>query len=286
MDIAEYKKLMTDMFVGNETVREKYGLTAGQLFDDVFSAVSIENILFANMATAMYTMQELFEQFKRDVAVEVDNLMPGTANWYTYMAKRFQYGMSPVPETDYYDNTGKTDDEIEAMRVVKYAAAVESKYENILYIKVCTGESGSRHPLSADQLTAFKNYMDLISFAGVYIVIINDEPDEMRLVIDVYYDQMVLDSAGRRLDGTGESVVQDAVRNYLNNLPFNGTYTNQGLVDQLQKIDGVEIAELKEASSRYGDYVNFTYIDAFEVSNAGYYSISDALLIIKFIPNE
>jgi hypothetical protein len=72
----------------------------------------------------------------------------------------------------------------------------------------------------------------------------------------------------------------------LNDLPFNGTYTNQGLIDTLQLVPGVDIAELKSASSRQGYYTNFTAINAREIAHAGYYAVSDANLTLNFIPNE
>ena len=85
---------------------------------------------------------------------------------------------------------------------------------------------------------------------------------------------------------SAETPVQDAIRNYLANLSFNGTYTNQGLVDTLQVIDGVRIAEIKSAASRYGAYTEFTEINAREIAHAGYYEISDVNLILKFIADE
>jgi hypothetical protein len=287
MDIAEYKKLMTDLFAGNETVRELYGLQPGQTFEDAFSSVSIESIIFSNVATGMYVMQELFDRFKIDVSAILSAQLSGTVNWYAYRAMLFQYGMALVSETDCYDNTGLTGEQITAMRVVKYAAAVESKDKSILYVKVATDDgSGARQPLSSAQLTAFKQYLNDIRYAGVRIVVINDPADEMKLQIDIYYDPLVLDETGSRLDGTSGTPVRDAVGNYLANLPFNGTYTNQGLTDALQAIDGVRIAEIKSAASRYGAYTEFTEINAREIAHAGYYSATGSNLVLNFIADE
>jgi len=232
-------------------------------------------------------MQGFFEQFKIDVSEILNAQLSGTANWYAYKAMLFQFGMDLVPETDYYDNTGLTVAQITAMRVVHYAAAVEARDKSILYVKIATDDAGGiRQPLSSDQLIAFKQYLNNIQYAGVRISVINDPADEMRLEIDIYYDPMVLDENGNRLDGTVNTPVHDAIRNFLKNLPFNGTYTNQGLVDTLQVINGVVIAEIKSASSRFGAYTEFTEINAREIAHAGYYKISDENLILNFIPNE
>jgi hypothetical protein len=286
MTIAEFKNLMTDLYISNDSIIDAYGLSAGLTFEDQFSAVSLENIIFSDVATAMFVMQELFERFKIDVSETLNAQLSGTANWYAYKALLFQYGMKLVQETDSYDNTGLTSGEIAAVRVVKYAAAVESRDKSILYVKIATDNNGVRQPLTSDQLKAFKQYLDAVQYAGVRISVINDPPDDMRLMIDIYYDPLVLDENGKRLDGTDSKPVQNAIRNYLKNLPFNGTYTNQGMVDTLQVIDGVHIAEIKSAASRFGAYTQFTEINAREIAHAGYYQISDSNLILNFIPNE
>ena len=284
MTIKEIKKIMTDAFVSNPDVVAKYVLEDGKTFDEQFSAASIESILFSNAATAMWLTQEQFEQHKREVEQILKGQTSGTAAWYAHKARQFQFGMALVPETDYYDNTGLTDEQIEAMRVVKYAAAVEARDKSVLYIKVATGAEDDRHPLSGVELTAFKSYINDVQYAGVVISIINDPPDEMNLVIDVYYDATLLDGDGKRLDGTGDTSVQDAIRNYLNNLPFNGMYTNQGLTDVLQAVAGVDIAEIKTAASRYGSMEVFAEINAHETAHAGYYTISE--LTLNFIAGE
>ncbi|MFV0397932.1 MAG: hypothetical protein ACK5JU_07940 [Bacteroidales bacterium] len=287
MTISELKKLMTDYYISSDTVKASYGLAPDKTFDEQFSAVSLENIIFSDVATAMYVMAELFDQFKIDISEILSSQLSGTVNWYAFKALLFQYGMELVPDTDYYDNTGLTADQINAMRIVKYAAAVESRDKSILYVKVATDDgSGIRQPLTSPQLTAFKQYLSEVQYAGVRIVVINDPADEMRLQIDIYYDSLVLDENGSRLDGTNDTPVQSAIRQYLENLPFNGTYTNQGLVDTLQLINGVRVAEIKSAASRYGAYETFTEINAREVAHAGYYSITEGNLIINLIADE
>jgi hypothetical protein len=287
MTIPEFKRLMTDSYISNDTVKKTYDLTDNKIFEDQFSAVSLENIIFANIATSMYVMQELFERFKIDVSAILNTQLSGTVNWYAYKARLFQFGMDLVPETDYYDNSGLTAEQIAARRVVRYAAAVEARDKSVLYLKVATdGASGEREPLSSKQLDAFRRYIDQVQYAGVRILIVNDPPDEMRLKIDIYYDPLVLDGTGRRLDGTNNTPVQNVIRNFLKNLPFNGTYTTQGLVDTLQVIHGVRIAEILFDKSKYGLLAEFTDINAREIPRSGYYKVSDENLILNFIADE
>jgi hypothetical protein len=286
MTVKEIKKTMTDTFISSPDVIEKYGLQAGKTFEEQFSAVSIESILFYAFAFAGRLLSQMFERHKLEVEQILRGQTSGTAAWYAYKARQFRFGMSLAPETDYYDSTGLTDEQIEAARVVKYAAAIEARDRSVLYLKVAGGTEDNRHPLSDSELAGFKDYLGRVQYAGVAISLINDPPDEMRLSIDIYYSPMLLDETGKRLDGTGNTPVQDAVRNYLNNLPFNGIYTNQGLVDVLQAVPGVDIAEIKSAASRYGFAQDFTAINAREIAHAGYYAVPDANLALNFIANE
>ena len=286
MTISEIKKIMTDQFIADENVINKYGLKIGLAFEDQFSTVSLENILFYIVASCMWINQELFGQHKKDIQKMLDEQKAHTNKWYAHRAKQFQFGQDLVHETDVYDNSELTNDEITKRQVVKYSAAVESQDKSVLYLKIATNTDGERQPLPPEQLIPFKAYLNAIQDAGVRVQVINDPADDMRLKIDIYYNSLILDQDGKRLDGEDNSPVQTAIRHYLDNLPFNGIYTNQSLVDVLQKIAGVEVAELKQASARYGHYTDYTEIDARGIPHAGYYRVSDENLVLNFIPNE
>jgi hypothetical protein len=286
LTMTEFKKLMTDAFIASPHIREAYSLTDGLTFEQQFSPVSIESILFGNVATAMDVLQDMFDRFRSEITAEIDDLMPGTAKWYAHMAKRFQFGRDLVPDTDYYDNTGLTDEQIEAERIVGYAAAIESKASSILYLKVAAGNDAGRRPLSTAELAAFKAYINAVGFAGVYVSTVNAPADDIRLTIDVWYDPLVLDGAGKRLDGKGDTPVQDAIRRFLANLPFNGVYTNQSLTDAMQQTQGVIVAEIRAAWSRTGNYINYTPIDAMVTAYSGYFVLQDSNLTLNFKTNE
>lgn len=250
------------------------------------SVVAIWRLIMYIITDALYNHELIFDEHKNEVNTIVTNKTPHRPSWYADRTLLFQFGHSLVSGTDYYDNSAFTEEQIEASRVVKYAAAVQSRDKSILFLKVATNSGGSRVPLPSNQLEALKAYFEEISDAGVYIEFINDPADDMKLSLDIYYDALMLDNTGSRLDGSAVTPVQDAIRTYLANLPFNGSYTNQGLIDVLQKVVGVEIAELKYAASRYGAYTEFTEINAREIAHAGYYKVTDTNLTLNFIANE
>ena len=276
---------MTDAFISDPDIIEKYELENGKSFEDQFSVVSIESILFFIVSTAVWLSFQMFGQHKNDISALLAENKAHRPQWYAMMARLFQLGQSLLPDSDTYDNTGLTASQIEASKIVKFAAAVQTRDKSILFIKIAREVGGVKQPLSGSQLTAFEAYMNEISDAGVRMEIRNSPPDEMRMSIDVYFDPLVLDNTGRRLDGSGETMIQDAIRGYLTSLPFNGMYTNQALIDTLQAIAGVIQAELKAVSSRHGNYSQFLEINARAIPYSGYYTLSDSNLSINFIPN-
>jgi hypothetical protein len=287
MTIAEVKKTMTDAFMADPVIIEKYEIKDGHTFDERFPAVTIESIWFFIVATAVWLSFQLFDQHKKDISETLYNNKAHKNQWYAMMAKRFQFGRTLVTDSDYYDNTGLAEAQIEASRIVKFAAAMQPKDKSILYVKIATEQNGVKQPLNNNQLIAFKSYLnEEVADAGVRIEIINAPADQMRLEIDIYYDALVLDSEGQRLDGMNTQPAQEAIRNYLSNLSFNGLYTNQSLIDVLQNVSGVEQAELISAASKYGTYTEFRPINARSVPHAGYYAITDENLILNFIAHE
>lgn len=286
MKVNEIYNSMTKAFVSDPEVIARYGLIEGKTFDEQFSVTSIERILFYDAAVTMFMNYQAFDQHVIDIDTKLKEEKAHSPNWYAMMALLFQYGYNLTGDTDMYDNSGLTDEQITASRLVKFCAAVNSESKSILYIKVATEVNGVKQPLSNAVFTAFRAYIAQIQDAGVHIDFINDSADQIRIEMDIYYNPLVLDREGKRLDGTNDTPVQAAIQNYVHNLLFNGLYANVKLVDAVQVVDGVELPELKKASSRYGVYTEFREIDAKEVAHAGYYTISSNNLILKFIPYE
>ena len=51
--VKQIKKSMTDEFMASKIIRDKYGLTEKDTFDNAFSEVSFESILFGIIASAI-----------------------------------------------------------------------------------------------------------------------------------------------------------------------------------------------------------------------------------------
>lgn len=265
---AEIKKSITDVLIANPDIINAYQLTAGRTFDEEFSAASVESILLFAVAYGIHIHEVLFDEHKAEVLNHIANMKPHSLQWYANKARAYQHGHALIPETDKYDNTGLTDETIENSRIVKYAAVTEQ--ERGLRIKVATSDGNDLDALDDAQLPAFTAYMQEIKDAGVKLLITSGVADALKLDLFIKYDSLVLDVQGKRLDGTNPRPVQEAIKNYLKNLPFNGRLELSALVDEIQKVDGVRAPYVTAASAKYGALPFTSFAGQSYLPDAGY----------------
>jgi len=221
------------------------------------SAVAVWNLILYIVAASIWALETLQDIFTQQINDTIATLKPHSNRWYANIALQFMYGLNLVAESDYYDTTGMTDAQIAAAKIVAYAAVVEQ--ERGIRIKVAKLAGSDLTFLSDAELLAFTEYMSRVKDAGVKLLITSGVADSLQLTLQVFYNPLVLDYTGARLDGTDATPVQSAVDAYLKNLPFNGVFVTEYLIDALQKVDGVVIPHLFLASARYGAllYTNF-----------------------------
>ena len=241
--INEIKKTMTDAFMADADIREKYGLPADATFDESFSSVSLENILFYIVAACCHVLEVFFDTHKSEVDAKISRAVVASVPWYHKLALQFQYGDSLV-----FDDT--TQQFVYAAQdtkkqVVKYVA-VRDRGTSIQML--VAGEKDSRpEPLSDDVLTAFKNYMNRVKIAGVVLAIRSLPSDTVSISATIYVDPLSIDRNGTRISD-GSKPVETAIENYLKGILYGGTFNKTRLVDAIQSVEGVTDVELFSCS--------------------------------------
>jgi hypothetical protein len=284
--VNDIKKQMTDAFIANSTIRDAYSITdVNATFDNTFSKVSLESILFYVVAFSIYTLEYLFDVHVNQVNTIISVQKTPTLRWFVNKVKAFRFGIELVPDTDVYpatkaDGTTYTDEEITALQVVKYAAGSEDG-TGVVYIKVA-GAGPAK--LTDEQEQALVAYLKEIKPAGVPVVVRNATADVLRLNLTVYYNPMLLSSTGASLSAGGSPVVE-SIKSYISNLPFNGEYRNAALIDTLQQVPGVVIPELQSAQGSF-DNETFTQISAKAIPYSGYYNFDESNSQITYIAYE
>jgi len=214
-------------------------------------------------------LEQLFDAHKSEVAGIIAAGKPHTLQWYVTKAKDFQFGVALPPDSDVYALVPPA---TPSVLVVQFAAAVE--LTNLVRIKVAKLTAGVLGPLSTLELTAFTTYMGRIKDAGVRLQCTSDVPDTFQPAMIVYYDPLVLDATGARLDGTAASPVKDAVNAFLDSLPFNGVFVLNNFIAAMQAVPGIIIADEVSVQAFYG-IVPPVVIAAKYVPDAGYMALDN-----------
>ena len=242
------------------------------------SKVAIWRLWVYIIAVAIWSLEKLFDQHRADIDKRLAELKPHTARWYRSKALAFQYGFDLLPDSDKFNNQGHTEEAIEASKIVKYSAVIESKNEGRLIVKIAGEQGDTLQPITDAQKQSFEAYLQEIKDAGVRLSVVNYQPDILHLQMKIVYDPLVLDSNGQSIIHATHPV-ETAIKSYLKRLPFNGELVLAHLIDALQQAEGVKIPHLVLAQSKNitsgGDYGAFETIEISKIPTAGYFSIDN-----------
>ena len=277
--ITEIKLQITNEFIGNATIISKYGLTIGQTFEQQFSFVSLENIIFSIFAFCLWFHERIVER-------NAQNSRPHTIRWYREEFLNFLDGLPLVWKDGQfkYDLTNVTDADVR--KIIDRVAVLESN-NGELVVKIATDNNGVIEPVTPAQFDRFKAYCQQIKDAGNRLRYINDSGDLLKMELTVEVDPLIIDlQTGQLLaplSGSGGLFpVKEAIQNYLQNLEFNGALVREFLRDAIQKANGVKLPIINVLESQYGGFA-FEPIDQKKVPEAGYFILNDANLTINYI---
>ncbi len=258
-------------FMQDTTLAEKYGFTAGANFADTFSRFSIESIILYIVAASIWTLEKLFDTHTAEVTDYIATMKPHSLRWYVEKAKAFMYGVPLIDGSDQYDTTNLTDEQIAEKKIVTFAACTEANAT--LYLKVAKAGPA---PLTADEKAAFVAYLHEIKDAGVRIDVISENGDYLKLQMVIYYNPLLINANGES-KATGNKVVEDAIKNYIENIPFNGEFRKNELEDAIQAVDGVVMVEFERAEhSETGDDDTFEEVIPYCKPTSGYFKFANA----------
>lgn len=251
------------------------------------SKVSIYNLWAYVVAAVAWLQYQLWEKYKIEVTEQIAAQKRYTLRDFRNMALEFRFGHELNDDTGEYDEGIYTDDEIGAAQIVDRAAVIELELNNRkhLFIKVATEVNEELAKLTDEQKAALEQYFAKIKPAGTKIIIFSDNADSLRMELDFYYDPLIFDETGVRIDGRGNTTLQDAIRTYLKDLKFNGEFTIAELENRLQLVNGCadQEAYVRSCEANYKTPEDWQTITANFVANSGYMTIDDLNLNINFI---
>ncbi len=253
------------------------------------SKVAIWRIIFYAIAFCHYTLEVIWDNTVIKIQQMLSLLMPHTPRWYRQKVLSFQYGFNLITDSDKFDNTGYTNEQIEASKIVAFASVNEATIDNIrsLLIKVAKKDgNGNPEQLSNSEEAALTAYVQEIKDAGVRVIIYNRPSDYIRATLNVYYNPLLLDSNGNRLDGIAGKSIEDVAKEFPFNLDFNGEFIVAQFIDALQSAYGVgrRRVDLVSIEKKTGAGA-YTSIASSFVPEAGYAKFDVDGLTINYLPD-
>ena len=222
--------------------------------------------------------------------------------WYRNKALNFQYGFDVETDSDVFKSTIQvdgedveaTEEQIDASKVIKYCAVDRKVIANraSLIIKIAGEENGEIVQTSDEVKEALKKWFEVdgAAAAGDVITYINYKGDILSFSVDVYVNPLVLMSDGRHKINLNYPV-EDAIKTYLKNLPFNGEFDVQKFEAAILATEGVLKLKTNKVESKWivasgGDadgYGLFQPISVYKIPESGYFKVLDfkPLIIYK-----
>ncbi len=237
-----------------------------KLNDDLASGSPVSNwrMYIAACAASNFVNEQLIAEIQQELEDRLVDQGIGQENWYARKALEFRYGYSLqfIDEEYRYTQTALADS---SALIVKRASAVVEAGQ--LRVKAAKISSGSVTKLTQSEVDALRKYLDKLNPVGIPLGVISDDPDESAYELDVYFDPQVLNDSGELLSDTSIKPVDEAIKAYIQDLPFDGTWNLNDMIDKVQNARGVvDPRPLKVQARQAGAS---TWQNLFDVTGSG-----------------
>lgn len=241
-------RTLTEIYNEAVETRSKY-LELTELTND--SKMSIINAFTWVTATAIYSFETLLDVFTTDIAKTFTQRINGTSAYYANAMLKWQYGDDLIINDEGTAFHYATEDTTKRLIThVSYQEYYNEEFkDNILILKVATGEGSSLSQLSDEELIAARAYLNQIKFAGVKCNVVSRRGDVLVPRLTVYYDGAI----------TKEELydnIDTALIDFIVNMKFDSLVYSQKIIDAIQKVEHVTDVHIDhEASVEQGIFI-------------------------------
>ena len=240
-------RTLTEIY--NEAVETSKYLELTELTND--SKMSIINAFTWVTAAAIYSFETLLDVFTTDIAKTFTQRINGTSAYYANAMLKWQYGDDLIINDEGTAFHYATEDTTKRLIThVSYQEYYNEEFkDNILILKVATGEGSSLSQLSDEELIAARAYLNQIKFAGVKCNVVSRRGDVLVPRVTVYYDGAI----------TKEELydnIDTALIDFIVNMKFDSLIYSQKIIDAIQKVEHVTDVHIDhEASVEQGIFI-------------------------------
>ena len=241
-------RTLTEIYNEAVETRNKY-LELTELTND--SKMSIINAFTWVTAAAIYSFETLLDVFTTDIAKTFTQRINGTSAYYANAMLKWQYGDDLIINDEGTAFHYATEDTTKRLIThVSYQEYYNEEFkDNILILKVASGEGRSLSQLSDEELIAARAYLNQIKFAGVKCNVVSRRGDVLVPRLTVYYDGAI----------TKEELydnIDKALIDFIVNMKFDSLVYSQKIIDAIQKVEHVTDVHIDhEASVEQGIFI-------------------------------
>lgn len=241
-------RTLTEIYNEAVETRNKY-LELTELTND--SKMSIINAFTWVTAAAIYSFETLLDVFTTDIAKTFTQRINGTSAYYANAMLKWQYGDDLIINDEGTAFHYATEDTTKRLIThVSYQEYYNEEFkDNILILKVASGEGRSLSQLSNEELIAARAYLNQIKFAGVKCNVVSRRGDVLVPRLTVYYDGAI----------TKEELydnIDTALIDFIVNMKFDSLVYSQKIIDAIQKVEHVTDVHIDhEASVEQGIFI-------------------------------
>ena len=241
-------RTITEIYNEAVETRNKY-LELTELTND--SKMSIINAFTWVTAAAIYSFETLLDVFTTDIAKTFTQRINGTSAYYANAMLKWQYGDDLIINDEGTAFHYATEDTTKRLIThVSYQEYYNEEFkDNILILKVASGEGRSLSQLSDEELIAARAYLNQIKFAGVKCNVVSRRGDVLVPRLTVYYDGAI----------TKEELydnIDTALIDFIVNMKFDSLVYSQKIIDAIQKVEHVTDVHIDhEASVEQGIFI-------------------------------
>ena len=202
-------------------------------------------------AAAIYSFETLLDVFTTDIAKTFTQRINGTSAYYANAMLKWQYGDDLIINDEGTAFHYATEDTTKRLIThVSYQEYYNEEFkDNILILKVASGEGRSLSQLSDEELIAARAYLNQIKFAGVKCNVVSRRGDVLVPRLTVYYDGAI----------TKEELydnIDTALIDFIVNMKFDSLVYSQKIIDAIQKVEHVTDVHIDhEASVEQGIFI-------------------------------
>ena len=226
-------RTLTEIYTTSKRFRDAYLESTEKKISNGSKMSVLDAFTWATSA-CIWAFECVMDVFKVDLADDMNHRINGTPAYFSKQLLNYQDGDELAVSNDGSIFFYPTIDE--GKRIISKVSYSEMNEEGFndkkMVFKVASGEPGSYHPVTSDQLVRIKSYLNQILFAGQHCQVVSRKGDVFVPRLTVYYDGAV--SANEVYNN-----IEDALTKFFASLDFDGIVYAQKIIDCIQSAEHV-----------------------------------------------